>query len=80
MPHYSIETHTYYEEKCVKDNRAAPTYRYVINCESCIREVLRQKKCAVAGLVEKNDLFWKEIQIGNERIEFCEIEDTQMLE
>ena len=47
LPHYSIKTHTSYEEKGIKDNRAAPTYRYVLKCESCNREVLRQKKCAV---------------------------------
>ena len=38
---------TSYEEKGVKDNRVKPTYRYVLKCESCGREVLRQKKCAV---------------------------------
>ena len=47
LPHYSIKIHSSYEEKGVKDNRAVPTYRYVLKCESCNREVLRQKKCAV---------------------------------
>lgn len=47
MPHYCIKTRTSYEEKGVKDNRAAPTYRYVLKCENCSREVRRQKKSAV---------------------------------
>lgn len=47
LPHYSIKTHTSYEEKGVMDNRAAPTYRYILKCDSCGREVRRQKICAV---------------------------------
>lgn len=39
-----------------------------------------KEHCEVTGLVAKIDLFWNEIQIGNERIEFCEIEDIQILD
>lgn len=52
IPHYSIKTHTSYEEKGIKDNRAAPTYRYVLKCEGCGRELRRQKKSAVVEYPE----------------------------
>lgn len=47
MPHYSIKTRTSYADKGVEDLRSAPTYRYILKCEQCGREVRRQKKSAV---------------------------------
>lgn len=47
MPRYCIKSRSSYADKGVEDIRSTPTYRYILKCEQCGREVRRQKKSAV---------------------------------
>lgn len=47
MPYYRIKSRSSYADKGVEDLRGDPTYRYILKCEQCSREVHRQKKSAV---------------------------------
>lgn len=52
MPHYRIKSRSSYADKGVEDLRSTPTYRYILKCEQCGREVRRQKKSAVVEYPE----------------------------
>ena len=47
LPQYNIKRTTSAAEKGVTVRRKEPTYRYILKCTDCAREIKRQKKSAV---------------------------------